>query len=130
MSERPAFITTVQPMPCVDPIRSLRWGLKLLLRGCRLRVIAVREQHGTDDSTQRFPIADNHMTAAADVPQEKRSIFLERIAMLNMRGRGRFNDAEFDRVSLRWPARVWSANRHEGYDGMDLVWLDEHGLTR
>jgi hypothetical protein len=33
------------------------------------------------------------MTFAADIPQEKRSTFLERVgAMLAMRGRGHFND--------------------------------------
>ena len=35
------------------------------------------------------------MTFAADIPQEKRSMFLERVAaMLAMRGRGHFNDAD------------------------------------
>jgi hypothetical protein len=35
------------------------------------------------------------MTAAADMPPEKRSMFLERVgAMLAMRGRGHFNDAD------------------------------------
>jgi len=35
------------------------------------------------------------MTAAADMPPEKRSMFLERVgAMLALRGRGHFNDAD------------------------------------
>ncbi len=37
------------------------------------------------------------MAAAADVPHEKRSQFLERIAaMLTLRGRGHFTDSDVD----------------------------------
>ena len=39
------------------------------------------------------------MAAAADVPHEKRSQFLERIAaMLKFRGRGNFSDGDVDDV--------------------------------
>jgi hypothetical protein len=40
------------------------------------------------------------MTVAADMPPDKRSTFLERIgAMLAMRGRGHFNDADVAEVT-------------------------------
>ena len=49
------------------------------------------------------------MTFAADIPQEKRSTFLERVgAMLAMRGRGHFNDddvAEIAKLALTGLAR-------------------------
>jgi hypothetical protein len=38
-------------------------------------------------------------TFAADIPPEKRSLFLERVgAMLALRGRGHFNDADVQDV--------------------------------
>jgi hypothetical protein len=40
------------------------------------------------------------MTFAADIPPEKRSLFLERVgAMLVLRGRGHFNDADVQDVA-------------------------------
>jgi len=39
-----AFVITLVPTPGTDPIRSLRRGLKLLLRVCGLRAISIRER--------------------------------------------------------------------------------------
>ena len=43
----------LRPEPGVDPVRSLRRGLKLLLRVCGLRVIGIREHHGANDFSKR-----------------------------------------------------------------------------
>ena len=40
---RGAFVLTLRPLPGVDPIRSLRWVLKGLLRRHGMRCIDLRE---------------------------------------------------------------------------------------
>jgi hypothetical protein len=39
----PVYTITLRPEPNVDPIRSLRRGLKLLLRCCGLRAVLIRQ---------------------------------------------------------------------------------------
>jgi hypothetical protein len=41
--ERRQFVLTLRPEPGVDAIRSLRWGLKSLLRRHGLRCVAIME---------------------------------------------------------------------------------------
>ena len=41
---RSRFVLTLQPLPGVDPIRSLRWVLKGLLRQHGMRCVNLREE--------------------------------------------------------------------------------------
>jgi hypothetical protein len=38
------FVLTLQPLPGVDPIRSLRWVLKVLIRQHGMRCVNLREE--------------------------------------------------------------------------------------
>jgi hypothetical protein len=42
---RPTFVVTLQATPGHDPIRGLRWLLKIALRRFGLRAVNVREVH-------------------------------------------------------------------------------------
>ena len=42
-SQRPRFVLTLQPLPGVDAIRSLRWALKGLLRRHGMRCVDLHE---------------------------------------------------------------------------------------
>jgi hypothetical protein len=73
--------------------------LKALGRRFGLRAIAIREQPCPEIS-----LSDSQLRAvmmvAADVPQEKRGLFLERLsAMLTLRGRGRYTDDDLIEIA-------------------------------
>jgi hypothetical protein len=79
--------------------RSERCALKALGRRFGLRAIAIREQPCPEIS-----LSDSQLRAvmmvAADVPQEKRGLFLERLsAMLTLRGRGRYTDDDLIEIA-------------------------------
>jgi hypothetical protein len=41
---RPTYVLRLRPTPqCPDPIKALRWALKLLLRRCHLRCTSCEE---------------------------------------------------------------------------------------
>jgi len=42
--DRPTFLLRLRPEPGVDPVHALRAALKLLLRKCRMRCLAVTEE--------------------------------------------------------------------------------------
>jgi hypothetical protein len=42
-SSQSRFVLTLQPLPYVDPVRSLRWVLKGLLRQHGMRCVDIRE---------------------------------------------------------------------------------------
>jgi hypothetical protein len=44
------YVLTVQPLPGVDAIRALRWGLKTLLRRYGLRCVDLSQQNEHDNS--------------------------------------------------------------------------------
>ena len=54
------YILTLRPLPGVDGIRSLRRGLKYLLRSCGLRAVTVREHHAAYDLAHRQATANHH----------------------------------------------------------------------
>ena len=58
---RSVFTVTLRPDPHVaDPIRSLRWALKLLGRRFGLRVIEIRENNPRDDFAVKQTTANRH----------------------------------------------------------------------
>jgi hypothetical protein len=44
------FVVTLQPLPNVDPIRSLRWALKGLLRRHGMRCVDLNEEEELTDA--------------------------------------------------------------------------------
>jgi hypothetical protein len=50
---RRQFVLTLRPEPGIDPIRSLRWGLKSLLRRHGLRCVAIMEVPGDEQPNLR-----------------------------------------------------------------------------
>jgi hypothetical protein len=47
---RPKFVLVLEPLPHVDPIRSLRASLKGLLRRSGMRCVDLHEAHGEKDT--------------------------------------------------------------------------------
>jgi hypothetical protein len=90
--QRTTFVITLRADPHVaDPIRSLRWALKVLGRRFGLRAIEIREHHGRHFAVK--PTTAKHPGWRSHLSVEKRAMYLQRIAaMLELRGR--FSDAD------------------------------------
>src|SRR5690242_2334961 len=88
------YILALCSLPVVDGVRSLRRGLKYLLRSCGLRVDPGAPCTTALSDSQLKIIID----AAASMPPERRGVFLERVgAMLKVRHR--FDDGNVAEIA-------------------------------
>jgi hypothetical protein len=97
---RPTYTITLRPEPCCpDPIRALRADIE-----AAFATITCAQSVFANKMIPMISLSDSQlravMTVAADVPQEKRGLFLERLsAMLMLRGRGRYTEDDLIEIA-------------------------------